>query len=74
MVGERPTEYIDWQKGKKLFFPKLKPTMKSFSIRITEYFLLQLKTDDNKLDIPYQSLMKILLQKALEQNQFHISK
>jgi predicted DNA binding CopG/RHH family protein len=52
------TEYVDWSKAKNVIFPNLKPTARSISIRIPEYIINQVKVEANKLDIPYQALMK----------------
>ncbi len=60
------TEFLDWEKSEQVVFTNLKPTMKSISIRLPEYLLVQLKTEANKLDIPYQSLMKIFIKNALD--------
>jgi predicted DNA binding CopG/RHH family protein len=61
------TEYIDWSKSKKLMAPKLKPSLKLISIRLPENIIYRLKQKANKLDIPYQSLIKIILQEKIEQ-------
>src|SRR3989338_64689 len=45
-------------RGKKIILTNLKPTSRSISIRIPEYLISQVKSEANKLDIPYQSLMK----------------
>ena len=52
------TEYFDWSKGQDIIFPNLKPTSRSLSIRIPEYIINRVKVEANKLDIPYQALMK----------------
>ena len=52
------TEYLDWSKAKIGIFPNLKPTSRSISIRIPEYIINKVKVQANKLDIPYQALMK----------------
>lgn len=52
------TEYIDWTKARKVIFPNLKPTSRSISIRIPEYLINQVKVEANKIDVPYQALMK----------------
>lgn len=39
-------------------FPNLKPTSASISIRIPGYLLMRVKERANKLDVPYQALMK----------------
>jgi len=51
-------DYIDWSKAQNVIFPNLKPTSRSISIRIPEYIISRVKVEANKLDIPYQSLMK----------------
>ena len=57
-------------------FPKLKPTLKSISIRLPEDMLAELKILANKNDVPYQSLAKVYLarQISLERNSQRISK
>jgi len=61
------TEYIDWSKGKKAVFPKLKPSTKTISIRLPEHLLDELKSLANKNDVPYQSLIKILLSEKMDE-------
>ena len=51
-------DYIDWSKAQRVVFPNLKPTSRSISIRIPEYIINRVKVEANKLDIPYQALMK----------------
>lgn len=58
------TEYLDWSKAKYVIFPNLKPTSRSISIRLPEYIINEIKIQANKLDIPYQSLMKQYLAKG----------
>jgi predicted DNA binding CopG/RHH family protein len=43
---------------KRVSFPNLKPTTRSISIRIPEHLLVRVKERANKLNIPYQSLLK----------------
>lgn len=53
------TDYIDWSKAEKnVIFPNLKPTSRSISIRLPEYIIDNAKVKANRLNIPYQSLMK----------------
>jgi len=63
-----PLDYFDSKKVKRASFPKLKPSLKSISIRLPEDMLAELKILANKKDVPYQSLAKIYLarQRALE--------
>jgi len=55
------SEYIDWTKANRAHFPKLKPSTITISLRLPESLLNQIRILANKDDIPYQSLMKILL-------------
>jgi predicted DNA binding CopG/RHH family protein len=55
------SEFIDWKKSKSVSFPNLKPSTKSISIRLPEYLLDAIKIQAHKMDIPYQSLIKIYL-------------
>ncbi len=50
--------YFDWSEAKNVIFPNLKPTSRSISIRLPEYIINQVKVKANRLDVPYQSLMK----------------
>lgn len=61
------TEYIDWEKGKKVSFPALKPSLKSISIRLPESMIEQLKILANKKDVPYQSLVKVYLSEKVRE-------
>ncbi|EKD75558.1 MAG: hypothetical protein ACD_44C00099G0005 [uncultured bacterium] len=59
------TAYINWDHAKKTKFPNLKPSTKVISLRLPERLLNEIKILANKEDIPYQSLMKILLTQAI---------
>jgi predicted DNA binding CopG/RHH family protein len=61
------TEYIDMSEAKKVIFPNLKPTTKAISIRMPTHVLEKLKMLANKKDIPYQSLLKMLLTEKVEE-------
>jgi predicted DNA binding CopG/RHH family protein len=67
------TEFIDWKKAKKVVLPKLKPSVKTISIRLPEMMLEELKLLANKRDIPYQSLLKIFLADRLKDEIEHSS-
>ena len=58
-------EYIDETKIKKVRFPNLKKTTKSISIRLPVDMIDALKVKANSMDVPYQSLIKVLLQEGL---------
>src|SRR5713101_595916 len=56
------TEFIDWNKAEKNpTFPQLKPSTRPVSIRLPESLIAELKMLANKMDVPYQSLMKTIL-------------
>lgn len=61
------TEYVDWDKADIVIFSKLKPTRKTISLRLPEYMLEELRFIANKMDVPYQSLMKVFLKERIDQ-------
>lgn len=61
------TEYLDSYEPVELVFPNLKPTTRTISIRLPESMINQLKKLANKRDVPYQSLLKILLGEKLRE-------
>jgi predicted DNA binding CopG/RHH family protein len=60
-----PLEYFDTHNITRASFPKLKPSLKSISIRLPEDMLAELKILANKKDVPYQSLAKIYLARQI---------
>lgn len=60
------TDYVDWTKAKRVNFPKLKPSTKTISIRLPEHLIEGLKALANKRDVPYQSLIKIILNERID--------
>jgi predicted DNA binding CopG/RHH family protein len=69
------TEFLNWGKAKKVILPKLKPSVKTISLRIPGSMFDELKLLANKRDVPYQSLLKIFLaeriEKELNSQSFH---
>jgi len=65
------TEYLDWGKAKRVLFPNLKPSVKTISIRLPESLLHGLKTLANERDVPYQSLVKMILAEQVEEALHH---
>ena len=61
------TEYFDWSKGSLVQFVNLKPSTKTISIRLPENLLDRIRMQANKLDVPYQSLMKVWLAEKAEE-------
>ena len=60
-------DYVDWSKSRLTLFPNLKPSSKTISIRLPESLLENLKLLANKQDVPYQSLLKILLAEKVQE-------
>lgn len=61
------TEYLDWQKAKPVLFSNLRPSTRSISIRLPESLLAELKSIANSMDVPYQSLIKVLLEDKVKE-------
>jgi predicted DNA binding CopG/RHH family protein len=61
------TEYFDYSKAVKVTFPNLKPTSRSISIRLPESLLENIKVIANQADVPYQSMMKVLLSEKVSE-------
>ncbi|MGD0830162.1 MAG: BrnA antitoxin family protein [Terracidiphilus sp.] len=53
------TEYVDWSKAKLAAFPKLRPSTETISLRMPEDVLNTIRSHARKLDVPYQSLIKL---------------
>ncbi len=68
-----PLDFIDAKKIQPAIFPNLKRTSRTISIRLPESLVEGIKILANKNDVPYQSMLKMLLaEKAKEE--FSISK
>lgn len=59
------TEYVDWSEAREASFPNLKPSTTSISLRLPSSLLSELKILANKQDVPYQSLLKVLLAESV---------
>jgi predicted DNA binding CopG/RHH family protein len=62
------TEYLDWRQAQRASFSNLKPSTKTISLRLPESLLERIKTEANKRDMPYQSLIKAWLAEAIERH------
>jgi predicted DNA binding CopG/RHH family protein len=60
-VTHDTTDYIDWSKARPAVFPNLRPSTETISLRLPAPLLADLKTLANERDVPYQSLLKMLL-------------
>jgi predicted DNA binding CopG/RHH family protein len=61
------TDYLDWKKAERVILPKLKPSTKTISLRMSESMLNELRQLANKRDVPYQSLIKVFLRERIDQ-------
>lgn len=59
------SEYYEPSDFVPVSFPNLKPTSRSISIRMPEWLLDRLKEQANKINIPYQSLIKTYVQRGV---------
>jgi len=61
------TDYFDWTKAiHNPVFPNLKRTTKLISIRMPQSAIQELKMIADKMDVPYQSLIKIYVAEGLK--------
>src|SRR6266480_5333355 len=62
------SEYLDWNNAERNpTFSRLKPSTRTISIRLPESLIAALKTLANKRDVPYQSLVKMLLAEKIRE-------
>ncbi len=61
------TEFVDWDKAETVVLPKLKPTTRTISLRISASMLDKIRLVANKRDVPYQSLIKSFLQERIDE-------
>jgi predicted DNA binding CopG/RHH family protein len=59
------SEYYEASDLEPVSFPNLKPTTRSISIRLPEYLIDRIKEKANEINVPYQSLIKGYLKKAV---------
>ncbi len=62
------SEYLDWKSAERMLFPNLKPSTRSISLRLPESLLDAIRQLANERDVPYQSLIKMILQERIEQD------
>lgn len=60
------SEFMDWSEAKKMRFPKLQKSAKTISIRMPVDMIEEVKVQANKLDIPYQSYIKMIIAQGLK--------
>lgn len=71
---EDSIEFVDWSSARREQFPELAPSTKKISLRLPESLIDDLKVMAHKMDVPYQSLLKIFLAERVEQEKRRLSK
>ena len=62
-----PLDYINPKKLQLAIFPNLKTTSRTISIRLPESLVEGIKILANKKDVPYQSMLKMLLSEKVKE-------
>lgn len=65
-AGADSTRYIDWSAAKRRKLVRLKPSLRTISLRLPVSMIEDLKVLANRRDVPYQSLLKVFLAERLE--------
>ena len=65
--GADSTQYLDWSSAKRTKLVRLKPTLRTISLRLPVSMIEDLKILANQRDVPYQSLLKVFLAERLAQ-------
>jgi len=59
------TECLDWTSGKRQKLVRLKPSLRTISLRLPAWMIADLKVLAHQRDVPYQSLLKVFLAERL---------
>ena len=59
------TQYVDWDSARRRKLARLKPSLKTISLRLPVSMIEDLKVLANRRDVPYQSLLKVFLAERL---------
>ncbi len=65
------TDYLDFSQAEAVVFPNLKPSTRAISLRLPVSLIDRLKMLANKQDVPYQSLLKVLLAEKVDEVLHH---
>lgn len=60
------TDYFDASKAEEVIFPNLKLSSQPISMRVPQYLLADIKVLANKMDVPYQSMIKMWLMERVK--------
>jgi predicted DNA binding CopG/RHH family protein len=59
-------DHFDAASARRVVFPNLKPSTATISLRLPQGMLDELKALANARDVPYQSLLKVILAERLD--------
>ena len=59
--ADRLEDFVDFSQPRPAVFPNLKPSTARVTMRMPSWLLDEIKREENRRDVPYQSLMKIVL-------------
>lgn len=65
--ANRLEQFVDFSKPRPAVFPALKPSTSRVTMRMPSWLLDELRREANRRDVPYQSLMKIVLAEWIKQ-------
>ena len=60
-MSESEGRTLDWSKAQQVVFPDLKASTETISLRMPAPLLHVIKREANRRDVPYQSLIKVVL-------------
>lgn len=67
------TEYINWDKAKHVNFPNLKKSSREITLNLPLDLFEKIKVRANKIDVPFESLLKMYILKAYNDARNYIS-
>lgn len=59
-------DYFDLSRAKRMDLSNLRPSTQTISLRLPAAMLADLKAIASRLDVPYQSLMKVLIAEGVD--------
>ena len=65
---EDSMDYIDWDGAKRINLPNLKKSSREITLNLPLDLFEKIKVRANKIDVPYESLIKVYILKALNEN------
>lgn len=65
------TDYLNFSQAEETVFPNLKPSTRAISLRLPVSLIDRIKMLANKQDVPYQSLLKVLLAEKVDEVLHH---